>query len=511
MMSFSFGLTEPEQPIIDESNPTASNELIEDYNKQVDEYNNEVDAYNQQVDNDYKEAYEAYTEEKEKVEANNEFVDKAEEKVEADSSEARGFENNSTNELPPTDWEDETSEENLKTIQIEKSDNPTGKIVKVINIHVYLKEDAVFDNLTATFYDSIEDDTFVLSENIKNNAALIEWEVANLDYDDTVTLTSQTSVFAGNTAQIKGKEQWLGINNGRLILTSNPNVTPINYPFYYFLRSIDGYTQGYWSIDSDMYSANATEVNYGYSGGTTYGIHYAEEPAIVHYAYNGQDMTEEITVRTTDRQKPTNIFTLFTYIFKRLAPEPEKQELPTEPIKEAYLSHLDKLNLLEIPTVESTESTPTPVPVPTVKNLIYGYDAPEDEVVIAATNPPATIINAPTPKAEPQGNWALINLIATIFACICAFALLFVRKDTEDDEPTDEEKKDMRKIIATKIASIIVGIGAVIVFILTEDMSLPMILTDKWTLLMIFLLIIEIINIFIIRKQSKGEENNGTN
>ena len=135
-----------------------------------------------------------------------------------------------------------------------------------------------------------------------------------------------------------------------------------------------------------------------------------------------------------------------------------------------------------------------------------------EDIIIATTNPPTTTINpAPIPKAEPEGSWALINLIATILACICALALLFVRKDTEDDEPTDEEKKDMRKMLATKIASILVGIISVIAFIFTEDMSLPMVLTDKWTFLMILLLIIEIVNIFIIRRQSKGEEDNDNN
>ena len=69
----------------------------------------------------------------------------------------------------------------------------------------------------------------------------------------------------------------------------------------------------------------------------------------------------------------------------------------------------------------------------------------------------------------------------------------------------------MLKILATKNASILVGIISVIAFILTEDMSLPMVLTDKWTFLMILLLIIEIVNIFIIRRQSKGEEDDDNN
>lgn len=173
------------------------------------------------------------------------------------------------------------------------------------------------------------------------------------------------------------------------------------------------------------------------------------------------------------------------------------------------------------PTEEPTEEPikePTETPIeptkPQPKNpQPQTQPAPQTEdIIIATTNPPTTTINpAPTPKAEPEGSWALINLIAIILACICALVLLFVRKDTENDEPTDEEKKDMRKILATKIASILVGIISVIAFILTEDMSLPMVLTDKWTFLMILLLIIEIVNIFIIRRQSKGEEDDDNN
>ena len=63
-------------------------------------------------------------------------------------------------------------------------------------------------------------------------------------------------------------------------------------------------------------------------------------------------------------------------------------------------------------------------------------------------------------------------------------------------------------MLGTKTTSILVGIISIITFIFTEDMTQPMVYTDKWTILMILLLIIEIINIFVIRQQSKGEEDN---
>ena len=539
-VSFCFGLTEPEQPTIDENNPEASNELIKEYNQQVDEYNAEVETHNQQVDTDYEEAQAVYEEEKTAVETNNMFVDNVETKVEEDSSEARGFENSSTEEAP-TDWEDETAEESLKTIQIEKSDNPSGKKVKVINVHVYLDESEPYS--PDCYQTSIDRDTFELSEEMTNRAVLTEWETAEIDYDDTVTMSSEAEDFAGNITWLNGKRQWFGAD-----------------PKPYFFRAIEGYTQGYWMAGGSMMASTATVDEYGwFPGGETYTVRYAEEVAYSNYLYNGQLMTEEITVRTTDKQEPKNIFAIFTYLFNRLAPEPEKQELPVAPTKGEYLNKLEHLDLLEVPTVEpepepkpepKPEPTPEPTPEPeepednpvvepteqpittptsdpirtparipnvirpatytTTQNIdspatIENTPTPTAEKVEKTPNP-TTIIDEPTPQAVPEGSWALINLIATILSCICALALIFVRKDTEDDEPTDEEKKDMRGMIGTKVASIIIGIVSIIIFIFTEDMTLPMVLTDKWTILMILLLIVEIINIFIIRQQSKGEE-----
>lgn len=574
MTSFSFALTEPEQPIIDETDPVASNELIEEYNQQVDEYNVEVDAHNQQVDEDYEEAQAIYEEEKAEVEANNTFVDNVEAKIEEDSSEARGFENNSanadsqseeidtsdtadnqesTNNKVPTDWEDKTTEENLKTIEIEKSDNPSGEKVKVINVHVYLDEES---NTAPNKFDNyIDKDTFKLSDEMKKRAVLTEWETAEIDYDDTITLSSEAEDFAGNIVWIGGQRKWFGAT-----------------PKPYFFRAIGDYTQGYWMSGGSMVASTATVSENGWSlGGETYTLQYAEGTTTSHYLYNGQLMTEEIITRTTDKQKPKNIFALFTYLFTRLAPEPEKKELPIEPVKGEYLERLEYLDLLDIsnpdptpepviePTPEPTIEEPVvkPIPDPPVKPIKEQTEEQTEEPIeepieeptkepvekptkkpiektlqtlisssisttsttssvetIVADNTPttdtpeviSTIPEIKSPKAQPEGSWALINLVATILSCICAFILLFVRKDKEDDEPTEEEKKDMRGMIGTKLASVLIGIISIIIFIFTEDITLPMVYTDKWTILMILLLIVEIINIFIIRQQSKGEE-----
>lgn len=489
MTVFSFGLSEPDKPTIDESNPAASNELIEQYNKQVDEYNVEVDNHNQQVDADYEEAYSNYTEEKAKVEANNEFVENVENKIEADSSESRGFENFST-ETTPTDWSDETDEENLKTIQVEKSDNPSGKKIRVINIHLYLNENSAYS--PDVFNQLIEDDKFELSDDLKSRAVLTEWETADIDYDDTVTLSSESKQFAGNIVWINGTRKWFGAA-----------------PQPYFFRNIEGYTQGYWMPGSSMTAETATETEYGWDAGETYSYHYAEKPVLSRYYENGQIKTEVVTTRTTDRQEPKNIFALFTYLFTRLAPEPEKQEMPVEPTKGEYLDKLEHLSLLEVPAPTVPDTT-TPTSNIDTDNPPIAVDTttivPAVATAITETQPePTTIKETTIPQAAPEGTWALLNLILTIVSCIIVI-LIFTKKKSENEEYTDEEKKDIRGIKRFKIYSILIGIISIIVFILTEDMTLPMILIDKWTILMAIFTIVEIINIFIIRNKSKEED-----
>ena len=486
MTVFSFGLSEPDKPTIDESNPTASNELIEQYNKQVDDYNVEVDNHNQQVDADYEEAYSNYTEEKTKVEANNEFVENVENKIEADSSEARGFENSST-ETTPTDWSDETNEENLKTIKVEKSNNPSGKKIKVINIHLYLNDDSIYS--PDVFNQLIEDDKFELSDELKSRAVLTEWETAEIDYDDTVTLSSESKQFAGNIVWINGTRKWFGAA-----------------PQPYFFRNIEGYTQGYWMPGSSMTAETATETEYGWDAGETYSYRYAEKPVLSRYYENGQIKTEVVTTRTTDRQEPKNIFALFTYLFTRLAPEPEKQEMPVEPTKGEYLDKLEHLSLLEVLT-PTIPDTPTPTSTSNTNTDNTSTIVPAVATVITETQPePTTIKEVATPQAAPEGAWALLNLILTIVSCIIAIILIFTKKKSENEEYTDEEKKDIRGIKRFKIYIILINIISIIAFILTEDMTLPMILIDKWTILMAIFTIIEIINIFIIRHKSKEED-----
>lgn len=57
-----------------------------------------------------------------------------------------------------------------------------------------------------------------------------------------------------------------------------------------------------------------------------------------------------------------------------------------------------------------------------------------------------------------------------------------------------------------RLASLVPAIGAVIAFILTEDMRNPMILVDRWTILMVIIAVVQIVVAFLSKKKTEEPE-----
>lgn len=147
----------------------------------------------------------------------------------------------------------------------------------------------------------------------------------------------------------------------------------------------------------------------------------------------------------------------------------------------------------------------------------------DDDIVVTDVNDTVTPAAAPaapaantsipdaaTPLAGGIGAWALVNLICTILTGLGAIIAAFRRKEEEDedaDRAEDEEDNRGKKMFAAKTAGILTAIAAVIVFILTEDMTLPMIMIDKWTLLMVIMLAVQIIAAVMNKKAAEVEED----
>ena len=158
-------------------------------------------------------------------------------------------------------------------------------------------------------------------------------------------------------------------------------------------------------------------------------------------------------------------------------------------------------------------TTTTPAPEATVE--------PEKaETTPAPTAKPEKIKEEATPQAAPKGHWALINLIAAMLSVVLAVVALLA-KHAKDEDEDDEDKDD--QVVANenedddenestrhrrwKVIATIDAILAVVVFILTENISLPMVLVDKWTLLMVLFGLISIVSTYFARKWHEEDED----
>ncbi|MEA5050132.1 MAG: InlB B-repeat-containing protein [Oscillospiraceae bacterium] len=106
-----------------------------------------------------------------------------------------------------------------------------------------------------------------------------------------------------------------------------------------------------------------------------------------------------------------------------------------------------------------------------------------------------------TPLASSPA-WALLNLILTVGTGLTSIALLVNYFGKREDE---DKRKSTRRKGGLRLSSLIPAVGAVIAFILTENMRNPMVFTDKWTLLMVAIAAVQAVVAVLCKK---GEDKN---
>ena len=150
-------------------------------------------------------------------------------------------------------------------------------------------------------------------------------------------------------------------------------------------------------------------------------------------------------------------------------------------------------------------ATATPTPAPTTKPTETKQPEPKPEVIEDEETPLAPM---------PTGAWALVNLILMLLTVLASLLLLIgylgKKKHTERDEYGNKRIDYTRnKKGFWRVASLIPAIAAVIAFVLTENMKLPMIMVDRWTLLMAVIAVLQLIVAVMSKKQkeSQDEEN----
>ena len=123
-----------------------------------------------------------------------------------------------------------------------------------------------------------------------------------------------------------------------------------------------------------------------------------------------------------------------------------------------------------------------------------------------------------TPEAgDRRGHWALINLIATIGGALLALILLIGKhqKDADDEadenaqvvaSEMDEEDEVVKRRRKWKFISTIVAVISVVIFFLTENMSLSMVLVDKYTMLMLALFLGNVVCLYMGKRWHEADE-----
>jgi pilin isopeptide linkage protein len=158
------------------------------------------------------------------------------------------------------------------------------------------------------------------------------------------------------------------------------------------------------------------------------------------------------------------------------------------------------------PTVTPVTPPPTENPSDVTETDVNITEPPEEPEQIVPEEPvvpptDSTITDDPTPLAQApvdqpvQGGaaaWALLNLILAVTGVICAilFPLEWRRRERREERERADCKGKGRTWL---IFCLVFAVASVIVFILTEDMRLPMIWVDKWTIVNAVLLALGII------------------
>ena len=187
------------------------------------------------------------------------------------------------------------------------------------------------------------------------------------------------------------------------------------------------------------------------------------------------------------------------------------------------------------PVVPATVATPTPKPTATPSTTPSdnggkgdGNNDGEIGETINDNETPLTngedIADNATPLAGlGTGAWALINLILTIVTTLLSILLLIgyigkKKKALEDEDGNvvlDENGKEVMEYEKNKkglwrLISIIPALIAIIVFIFTEDMTLPMIFVDKWTILHVVIALVQVV-VMVLCKKKKDENDEDEN
>lgn len=547
----------PEAPVKPQAESYQDNDKIEEYNNQVDIYNEAVANYNLSVDVEYDNAVQEAAKANEEVaahnaaeeqrireaEARNEqaIKDAEEQNAKIDEENAAGLKaaQEAVEAQYASDvaqYEADVEQYNKDLTQYNKDLNIESQILGLGYASVEQYNEKINSYYNEPAKKSVEananakklgiSDTYQLQEAAVKSGRKIKVRIEHNFYNTDINYYEEFEIDANDIITVKA------------LSAPAENTNPGYASFYY--NTDDAHSMGYW-MESDSYVATNANINdYGWDCGDTHTISFKDgkkhafdiEDIEVIYNYMWMPLktykTYNVPKAPTAPTAPVKgevSFEKAAYVEAQLEDiaEADIWNFVADPVKKAYLellSHMDLFQVPDAPKAEDTVENTTPEIAPIAKNATSANNAEEafapaltelasiDEIAapLAAKEEAAeattVITDDATPKAEADGFWALINLIAAILTALMSIVLAVLGLKKKNEEENEEADNKVRfRLLGMFVAAI-----SVIAFILTEDMALPMHLIDKWTIVMIILLAVETVLAIASRKTKKEED-----
>ena len=273
--------------------------------------------------------------------------------------------------------------------------------------------------------------------------------------------------------------------------TGDPVASGSVFKVYYTARTDLSYTVRYLEQDTNKVLHEEKTVQ-----NQTFGAAVTESPIVIDGYAPAETSSVELRIGTEKNE--------ITFYYTAIPATPADPAAPVTPVPPVTP---------DSPAAPVTPTAPDSTP-----------ESPATPVSPADTIQPATeeIIDDETPLAGPAGGaWALLNLILTAVTVALSAALLVgylgkskqAREGENGNTVYDENGNEVLEYIRKKrgfwrVASLIPAIGAVIAFILTENMLLPMVIVDRWTLLMVAIALVQVVITALSKKRDEEQEEN---
>ena len=209
---------------------------------------------------------------------------------------------------------------------------------------------------------------------------------------------------------------------------------------------------------------------------------------------------------------------------------PEEPDAPVTPDKPDTIPPTNGGNTVDAPQLPETTNRPIVAEQPMMPSVSdtrpfapnimgntqsNGESEHVDENETPLTNGDVEVIKEHvTPKAKgTEANWAIMNFICMIITVLLAILLLLSKSKNEEKLENDktysydeeEDYQEEKRSLFIRSLALLLAIISIIVFFLTEDMSLPMVIIDNWTIYMLCFAIVQLI-VFILDRRWKEVE-----